>query len=183
MSFTVSFVSHPPQAPRPRRRRRPADRGRWLRRAVGAVVLAAWAVLFAPAALGGSAGYVVVVGQSMEPTLRSGDLVVTRSASEYAPGDVVAFESGSGLVIHRIVGGSAEEGFVMQGDNRSTADIWRPTPEEIVGRSWLRIPSGGRAMTMVRSPLLFAGVAGVFAFLAVVREEDEEEAEDAPGPP
>lgn len=127
---------------------------------------ALWLVFLLPQQLGGSAAYVVVAGQSMEPTLWDGDLVVTRSAEAYAVGDVVAFRAPEGMVIHRIVGGSAETGFVTQGDNRSSVDLWRSTPEEIVGRSWLRIPAGGRVFTAVRSPLMLATVAAVFTFLA-----------------
>ena len=59
----------------------------------------------------------------MQPTLYEGDLAVVRQQSSYEEGDIVAFrvpegEDGEGaIIIHRIVGGDAENGFILQGDN------------------------------------------------------------------
>ena len=43
-------------------------------------------------------------------------------------------------MIHRIIGGSAEEGFLMQGDNNDFIDPWELTPDEIVGKAVFIIP-------------------------------------------
>ncbi len=96
----------------------------------------------------------------MEPTLVDGDLAVVRRAESYRPGDVVAFripqsESG-GLVIHRIVGGSADEGFLTRGDNGSGDDPWRPRPEDIVGGVWFTVPGAGAYLANLRNPLVMA---------------------------
>lgn len=40
---------------------------------------------------------------SMEPTLSVDDLLVIHQESDYTPGDIITFRSGSGLVTHRIV--------------------------------------------------------------------------------
>ena len=106
------------------------------------LVLAGCFVTLRPAALGGPVQYVIVVGQSMEPTLYSGDLVVIRRQDEYAVGDIVSSETPIGPVMHRIVGGDGDEGFVSQGDNNEISDPWRPTTSEIVGKLWLRFPGG-----------------------------------------
>ncbi len=136
------------------------------------VVLAVgWTVLLRPQALGGPAAYVIVSGKSMEPTLKNGDLVVALNRSSYRAGDVVAYripegEQGAGaLVIHRITGGSARAGYVLQGDNRSGEDRWRPQPRDIAGDMRVRLPRVGLLLTFVRTPLgmaLFAGVAAFF---------------------
>ena len=49
---------------------------------LGAVVavLAIWMVLFRPQSLGGGAMYIVVRGNSMQPTYQTGDLVFVESA-------------------------------------------------------------------------------------------------------
>ena len=68
-----------------------------------AVAAAAWLFL-APAQLGGSTGYVVLYGTSMEPRYSAGDLVLTRPAADVGVGDVVAYhhpELGR-TVLHRV---------------------------------------------------------------------------------
>ncbi|MFP4150063.1 MAG: S24/S26 family peptidase, partial [Nitriliruptoraceae bacterium] len=57
------------------------------------VFIALLVTVLAPTSLGGSADYVIVDGRSMEPTYRDGDLVITRVAEEYQPGDVIAYDA------------------------------------------------------------------------------------------
>ncbi len=118
--------------------------------------LLVWFLLLRPGFLGGPVSYIIVSGISMEPTLRSGDLVVVRKQESYTTGDVVAFEVEGGVVIHRIVGGTAEKGFVTQGDNKGGPDLWRPRAEDIRGKMWLHLPGGGRVIAYLRQPLVFA---------------------------
>ncbi len=101
-----------------------------------------------PARFGGDATFVVVHGHSMDPTFRSGDLVLVRSASEYQVGDVAAYhipkgEAGAGSrVIHRIVRREGDR-YVFKGDNRATVDQWRPHASDIMGRLAVRVPLPG----------------------------------------
>lgn len=113
---------------------------------------ALWWLTLGPQFLGGPADYVIVSGRSMEPTLFTGDLAVVRRQSEYEVGDVVAFRVDGGAVIHRIVGGDAESGFVMLGDNNPSIDRWRPTPAEISGTMWFHVPDAGGWLGRLRSP-------------------------------
>jgi signal peptidase len=136
--------------------------------------VAAWFVVLRPAALGGPASYIFVSGTSMHPTLESGDFVVLQRAETYRAGDVVAFEIPDGpgagsLVIHRIVGGSADVGFQMQGDNKPAPDEWRPTDDEVVGRLWLHLPAAGTVVMWLRQPAVFASLlAGLVVFFIVL---------------
>lgn len=126
-----------------------------------AIVL--WFFAFRPAFLGGPAGYVIVSGKSMEPTLYTGDLVITRKQPQYEAGDVVAFRVERGIVIHRIVGGSADEGFVTKGDNKPELDPYHPRESDIVGRQWLHLPGKGRWLATARQPQNFAALVGGIA--------------------
>ena len=139
---------------------------------LGTVALAGWFLLLRPTWLGGPASYLTVTGISMEPTLQSGDLVIARQADTYAPGEIVAFrvpagEPGAGdLVIHRIVGGSANDGFITQGDNKPRPDPWRPTGNDVVGSPWFVIPGAGPVMQWLRTPAVFAAIAaGIVVFV------------------
>jgi signal peptidase len=148
------------------RRRRP------VRRAIAAVLVCAfalsWWAFLRPASLGGPLTMIVVNGVSMEPGLHSGDLAVVWERDGYARGDVIAFrhrnedgELGS-HVIHRIIGGDATRGFVLQGDNNDWVDAWEPTADQVAGRMLFHVPALGKAVLWIAQPLhlaaLFAAV-------------------------
>jgi signal peptidase I len=141
------------------------------------VVLAAamaCALLVWPGFLRGGTAYVIVSGQSMEPTLHAGDLVLTVRHRTYDIGEVVAYripegQPGAGvLVIHRIVAGSASSGYTTQGDNRDGRDPWRPRPQDIVGAEGLSVPRVGLALAYLRTPLGLAGLAGIVTILLIL---------------
>lgn len=131
-------------------------------------LLAAWLLLLRPTFLGGPAGYIVVSGNSMEPTMYTGDLAVVHRQEGYEVGDIVAFQAAGGIVIHRIVGGSATDGFIMQGDNKDAPDPWKPKLDEILGKLWLRIPGAGHTIGYLRQPAPFAALVATIAAFALV---------------
>lgn len=118
-----------------------------------------------------SAEPVVVVGDSMEPTMHEGDLVLVRPEPSYEVGDVIAFrvpEDGArATVIHRVVGGTAASGYRTQGDNRDTVDLWRTPPRDVLGASWIRIRAVGKALVFLRSPLGLGVPVAVLIFLSI----------------
>jgi len=134
----------------------------------------AWFLLLRPGSLGGPASYVMVTGSSMERTLHTGDLAMTRKQDSYAIGDIVAFRVPKGepaegaMVIHRIVGGSAAEGYVVQGDNNNAPDPWRPKPQNIVGHLWFTLPGAARWVWLLRQPLILGALAGAFGMFMVL---------------
>jgi signal peptidase I len=134
-----------------------------------ALLLAYWAVLLRPPALGGDTLYVFVRGTSMLPTYEGGDLVVIRKQDRYDIGDVVTFTpAGSRAhVIHRIVATEGER-YVLRGDNRDSNDPWRPTAAQIQGTPLFSVPRLGLWMVMVAgSPVLTATLAGGVTFLVI----------------
>lgn len=155
-----------------------------------------WAVTFRPTALGGPATFVIVSGHSMEPRLHTGDLVVLRAQEDYKPGDVVTYPVPEGvpgagrLVIHRIIGGSADTGFTTQGDNRDQPDDWTPTGREVLGAEWFMVPGLGDRIAWLLDPAMLAAVSGGAAVVMVMlrkepgstpertSEEDENEADE-----
>ena len=126
---------------------------------------AGWLTL-APRQLGGRASYAVIVGSSMEPKLRRGDLVVLHPAGGYRVGDVVAYRSTSlgRIVLHRIV---AKEGgrFLLKGDHNDFLDPDRPTSDRMVGRQWVRLPFAGSLLQRLRTPPAVAGIVAAIVLL------------------
>lgn len=94
-------------------------------------------------------GGAVVLSGSMEPTLSVNDLVIIREAEDYQIGDVVVYQSGKTLVIHRIIAFEGEN-FIAQGDANNASDA--PTPTiYIKGKMALAIPYLGLFMRMIKS--------------------------------
>ena len=143
----------------------------WL---VFGLAIMSWAAWLRPTWLGGPAGYVVVAGDSMLPTLSDGTLVVTQTMAAYHVGDVVAFvvdigsPRGRPVVIHRVVDGNAVEGFTTSGDNRPFDDPWLVGAEDILGREAFAVPWAGQFLLWMRSPIAVASAsAGLAAYVVL----------------
>jgi len=139
-----------------------------------------WAQFLRPQSLGGRAGYVLVSGQSMEPRYHTGDMVLVEHQSSYHKGQVIAYHVPKGdamagaQVIHRIIGGDAKHGFLVQGDNRTAPDVWRPKPGDIVGSKALRIPNAVAVLKYLRSPLLLGLLAACFVFVQLLGRKPQD---------
>jgi signal peptidase I len=147
-----------------------------LRRALGwawvaavIAVAAYWYVALRPQVLGGPAGYALIHGTSMNPLYHTGDIVIVHRQAHYHVGEIVAYivpkgTAGAGAqVIHRLIGGNENNGFVVQGDNRTAPDVWQPTRKQIVGTAWLHIPKAGAAVLLLHTPLFLASLAAGIA--------------------
>ena len=151
-------------------------------------VVIGWVLLLRPQNLGGPASYVMVSGQSMEPTYQSGDFVIALERDSYGIGDVIVYrvpegDLGAGrLIIHRVIDGDQVSGFRTQGDNRPTPDEWKPTEEDIVGKLWFHIPNAGGLLPWLRSPIVLASFFGVFTFFLVFLERDKKPDGGSAGP-
>lgn len=139
---------------------------------VGLLLTAGVVALCWPATLGGTTAYVLVSGDSMEPTMHSGDLAVLRRQPSYQRGDIVAFrvprgEVGAGqVVIHRVVGGNAD-GYRLLGDNKAHEDPWQPAQGDVLGRRVLLVPRAGQAVQTIANPLGLGVMAGLLAAIVV----------------
>ena len=137
--------------------------------------------------LGGPVDYVIVSGESMEPTYYAGDLVLMRKAARYQEGDIVQYtvpndEPAAGArVIHRVVG-KDEEGYITRGDNNDGVDIWRPTEDDIAGREWIRIPNAGSYFLWLRTPLILASLAALLTVYTVLTSGKKPDSEAGSGP-
>jgi signal peptidase I len=99
-------------------------------------IAALWYV-FAPTKLGGGSSYVMIDGNSMEPTFHTGDLVILVKASAYNVGDIVAYQDPTlkAHIIHRIIG-IQDERFIMKGDNNGWIDSTHPLLSEVLGKKY-----------------------------------------------
>jgi signal peptidase I len=150
---------------------------------LGLVAAMLWFCL--PQSLGGRAGWVVVSGTSMLPHMHTGDLALVERQSSYHVGEVVAYrvpqgQVGAGYeVIHRIVGGNARKGWVMQGDNRTLPDLWHPHNSDIVGARLIWIPKAYLLLRFLHTPLLLGLLAGFGIFCKILFADGGGEKGDA----
>jgi signal peptidase I len=140
-------------------------------------LLGGWFVFVRPPVLGGRTEFVFVRGDSMRPSFAPGDLVMTRRQSSYAVGDVVAYHvpGSKARVIHRITA-VTDQGYVLQGDNRPTADPWTPTDAAVSGRRVATFAGvGKRIVEFLAHPLLVALASGITAMLVFTFSGEDEE--------
>ncbi|MEU4559058.1 DUF5305 family protein [Actinoplanes sp. NPDC023936] len=108
--------------------------------------------------------YVITHGVSMNPTYYADDLVFLIKFDSYEVGQIAAYHGFGGIeTLHRIIGGDALTGYVLQGDNNPAVDAIEPTANELIGRAVLHVPNGGFWL----KPLLSPTALGMFGFLIV----------------
>jgi signal peptidase I len=143
------------------------SRGRTLLVTLCTVVVAGCALLLVgPAALGGPTSILAVSGNSMEPRIDAGDLILVRAGGPYHVGQIVAYHNipAKATFLHRIVAVRGT-GFAMKGDHNGWVDPGTAQPGQVVGRLWIRIPGAGSAFRWVAYPLHGALLAGAAALL------------------
>ena len=125
-------------------------------------------------------GLANVLSGSMEPTFSKGTLLLVKKEQEYKTGDIVVYQSGQELIVHRIIELDGDT-VVTQGDANNVAD--QPfAKEEIKGVVIGWVPLLGSVSSVLKTP---AGILLVLiaAFLLIEgsyrkqRENDDEELE------
>ncbi len=120
--------------------------------------------------------YVVILTNSMQPTINPGDLVITRPVppSELHVGDIILYEVHLGnatyKITHRIVAIRTDKNgryyFLTKGDNRKYIDPWRVYPDQVIGKVIFIIPGLGRVWyyTPIIVLLIFMFIIGSLAY-------------------
>lgn len=125
-------------------------------------------------------GAAVVLTGSMEPTIHQDDLIFVKAEEAYAEDQIVVYQSGNMVVVHRLLSIDGETA-VTQGDANNIPDD--PIPlTSIKGRVIGRIPRCGPIVRAVKSPV------GTFVLVALAlllpeigfrreKQKDEDELE------
>ena len=124
-------------------------------------------VTFSVLSFSGTVKARVVLTGSMVPTINPGDIILTTPPTNVTPkvGSIVAYVgrrfdgTAVGVFSHRIIGGDAQEGFIVKGDHNPSPDIQHPKIPDITGVVIFIIPVIGRFLTpkalMITVPLIF----------------------------
>jgi signal peptidase len=119
----------------------------------------------------------VVLSGSMKPTINPGDLIIAASTSLVEPkiGDVVLYSArdlqGNAVTVwaHRIISGSLEKGFTIQGDANPQPDIGTIPITDIQSVVITHIPWIGHLFNIYSLILIFSG-AFIFLMAAKARK-------------
>ncbi len=131
------------------------------------LTISAWLVL-APREIGGQTTYVIVIGNSMEPGFRNNDLVLIQQAKVYNVNDIVVYKQPDiGIVFHRIIRIDGAH-YIFKGDNNSWEDSYHPDQRELIGKLWIHIPTAGKALRILRTPVGFSSLVIIFSFLLIL---------------
>lgn len=118
-------------------------------------------------------GVAVVLSGSMEPSLSVNDLVFLRAAESVSVGDVVVYQSGDELIIHRVV---QTHGAMLttQGDANNTADA--PIAlADVKGVMFAQVPYVGAAVRALKTPLgILAVLVAAFVLLELSYRREHE---------
>ena len=142
-------------------------------------VLAFTLISFSILSFQGSVKARVVLTGSMAPTINPGDVILTTPPTNITPkiGSVVAYVgrrfdgTAVGVFSHRIIGGNAQTGFIVKGDNNPEPDTQKPKVPDITGVVIFVIPLIGKFLTpkalIVIIPLIF----GLWLILDALKNE------------
>ena len=125
-------------------------------------------------------GAALVLTGSMEPTIMTDDLIFVKKADEFRVGDIVVFQNGPVLVVHRVVE-LAEDSLITRGDANNAADA--PVPTKAVKGVVLGWVSGaGNLVRLFKSPavtfgLIAAALLMVEGSFRAQKKKDQDEIE------
>ena len=118
----------------------------------------------------------IVKSGSMEPTIKTGGIVIIKPESMYNVGDVVTFGADTKTQIpttHRIVateGQGSGQMFQTKGDANNAADPTPTSVKDVHGKVILTVPYAGYVLDFARKPSGFALLVGVPALLIILEE-------------
>ena len=137
--------------------------------------IAAIAVLLIVSALPITGNYKVmtVLSGSMEPTIKTGAVVVVKPEKEYKIGDIITFRAygkNKTPVTHRIYDIKVNAGtpiYITKGDANNAPDEREVRKREIIGKMLFSIPYVGYAVEAAKKPVGFAFIICVPAAIII----------------
>lgn len=117
--------------------------------------------------------YLIMSG-SMEPTIHVKDAIITQKVEEPKNGDVIAFQNGSSITVHRIIEVYTEENkpvfYKTKGDANNSEDEGFVQKAQIQGKVVFRSSAIGNTILFLQSHFIVLIIAvGVLVMIIIVR--------------
>ena len=117
----------------------------------------------------------IILSGSMEPTIKTGSIVVIKPADDYGIGDIITFQTAidKDLITHRIndikiVGN--EPRYITKGDANNAPDQREIVQREVIGKLLFSIPYLGYVINFAQKPLGFSLII-ILPAIAIVYDE------------
>ena len=108
-------------------------------------------------------GTSVVISGSMEPELSVNDLIIVKETDDFEVGQVVVFQDGYDLVVHRII--KIEGDTVTTKGDANTGEDEPISKKDIKGEVVEVVPNFGAVYDILRQPLVTVGLIALSLFL------------------
>ena len=118
----------------------------------------------------------VVLTGSMEPTLLTTDLIVIEKTNDYQIDDIVVFQDGNQLIVHRIVKIEGDQ-ITTSGDANNGALDSPITISNIYGEVVSVIPYLGFVLKAIKSPIGIITITGIAIYFFVLSYKKEKNIE------
>lgn len=96
-------------------------------------------------------GAAVVLSGSMEPEFSQGDLIIVQECQDFQENDIVVFQDGGSLVVHRII--SIQDDTVITKGDANQAEDAPISLSAIKGKVLFWIPFAGRVVEGLKTPV------------------------------
>lgn len=143
---------------------------------VAIVIFVAVVILASVLPIPGKLELKIVQSGSMEPTIKTGSLVVIKPADSYKVGDIITFGKDTKTEVpttHRIVADRVESGVMIystKGDANEDKDTREVRQNEIIGKTLFSVPYLGYIMDFAKQPLGFILLIGLPALYIIYDE-------------
>ena len=139
---------------------------------VAVIVIIAVLLMISVLPITGNYKILVVKSGSMEPTIKTGSIVVVRPAAEYKKGEIITFVQANKTktpITHRIENISNNL-ITTKGDANNAPDDRKIRPPDIIGRLLFSVPYAGYAVETARKPYGFILIIIVPALFIIFDE-------------
>ena len=143
---------------------------------IGAIALVAVLLVWSALPIKNGPKVMIVQSGSMEPAIKTGGVVVVKSASDYKVGDIITFGPYSKIKaptthrIYEIKGDCPNCTFVTKGDANNAPDQRDIRPSDVVGKVLLDVSYVGYAVAAAKKPVGFAFIIIIPAAIIVYDE-------------
>jgi signal peptidase len=143
---------------------------------IGFIALVAILLIASTLPITGNFKVLTVLSGSMEPTIKTGAVVVIKPENNYNIGDIITFGSNTKTqspVTHRIHDIKVVEGnavYITKGDANNASDIKEIQKKEIIGKVLFFVPYLGYIINFVKKPIGFTLIIMVPAVIIIYDE-------------
>ena len=143
---------------------------------IGCIAVIAVLLIISVLPIAGNFKVMTVLSGSMEPTIKTGAVVVVKPDSDYKIGDIITFGPNTktqSLVTHRINDIKIVDGvlvYITKGDANNASDTKEIQNKDIIGKVLFNVPYVGYAVDFAKKPMGFALIIIVPAAVIVSDE-------------